>query len=132
MQYKLAKCNDQMDVWILENSVRKLIITHIFINNQRKSMVAKYLLILKRVGNNKELVQMQDKQKWHNVAQGAGSSFQGNSVQTYGRQGEAMDMDAVHTKKDKCFNCSSPHLVKDCNKSRKACKKCNFFGGRHQ
>ena len=43
-----------------------------------------------------------------------------------------MDIDMVRTKKGKCFNCGGPHLVKDCDKPRKACKECNFLGGGHR
>jgi len=32
-EYELAKCSDQMGVWILKNSIKKSIITHVFMNN---------------------------------------------------------------------------------------------------
>ena len=48
------------------------------------------------------------------------------------RDPNTMDINAIQSGNNKCFNCSGEHFAKECKKPKLQCGKCKFLGSGHK
>ena len=113
----LAECPEDQLIELLEQNTNQQIVKRLILEKGCYTLVVDFKKDLKQAGSRKQLLNF---------------IKSGMAERAKTKDPNAMDIDAVQSGNNKCFNCGGEHFANKCKKLKLQCSECKFLGSSHK
>ena len=113
----LAECPEDQLIELLEQNTNQQIVKRLILEKGCYTLVVDFKKDLKQAGSRKQLLNF---------------IKSGTAERAKTKDPNAMDIDAVQSGNNKCFNCGGEHFANKCKKLKLQCSECKFLGSSHK